>query len=196
MNSIYTICEELLTFHIDKEFEISELANLPILAVKVKDGEVSSEGEMLTASQVMEVLYTYKFRELLPKIGVDLTIIGYVREGQFFIFSVFVDGEESELTPEKRVSFMDFYGFNEYGVRLRHVPVFQGLMKLDGAKQALESGVSMEEVVKYTTKSITELCSGISPMTGSYRKGLVFKSRTDNFSFKAYSEETMLNGVL
>lgn len=195
MNSIYTICEELLTFHIDDEFEISELADSTPFSISVLNGDVGFGGE-LSDEQANEILDKYKFRKILPTINIDLTLIGYVEKGEFFLFSVVLRGEDKEMLPERRCSFVEFFNTNPDGIRLRHVPVLPTTLTLVGAKRALSNGSTMSDVVKYTTKAIVEICSGPSPMTGRPRKGFVFKSRTTDFVFKAYSEEVMMFGSL
>ena len=86
---------------------------------------------------------------------------------------------------------MELFNSNSEGIKLRHVPVFDFVLSLPGAKRALENGSNRAEVEKYTVKAITELCEGISPMTKLPRKGLVFKSITSDYKFKAFSEATM-----
>ena len=194
MNNIYTEIETILSPEmIDNSYEISELADAPVLAIIEKEGEVTWEGTC-SELEALYVLEQYKFKELLPAIdGVDLTILGYVVGREFFVFSVFQAGEEYEMLPERRANFMEFFNLNLVGVKLRHVPVFPQVLKLEGAKTALANRSKPSDVQKYTTKAIVELCEGLSPMTKKPRKGLVFKSLNSHYSFKALSEYTMVN---
>lgn len=138
MNNIYTEIETILSPEmIDNSYEISELADAPVLAIIEKEGEVTWEGAC-SELEALYVLEQYKFKELLPAIdGVDLTILGYVVGREFFVFSVFQAGEEYEMLPERRANFMEFFNLNLVGVKLRHVPVFPQVLKLEGAKTAL-----------------------------------------------------------
>ena len=194
MNNVYTEIETILSPEmIDNSYEISELADAPVLAIVEKCGEVTWEGTC-SELEALHVLEQYKFKELLPAIdGVDLTILGYVVGREFFVFSVFQAGEEHEMLPERRANFMEFFNLNLIGVKLRHVPVFPQVLKLEGAKTALANRSKPSDVQKYTTKAIIELCEGLSPMTKKPRKGLVFKSLNSHYSFKALSEHTMFN---
>ena len=194
MNNIYTEIETILSPEmIDNSYEISELADAPVLAIIEKEGEVTWEGTC-SELEALYVLEQYKFKELLPAIdGVDLTILGYVVGREFFVFSVFQAGEEHEMLPERRANFMEFFNLNLVGVKLRHVPVFPQVLKLEGAKTALANRSKPSDVQKYTTKAIVELCEGLSPMTKKPRRGLVFKSLNSHYSFKALSEYTMVN---
>lgn len=196
MNNIYTEIETILSPEmIDNVYEISELADAPVMAVIEKDGEVTWSGDV-TEQQSVYVLEQYKFKELLPAIdGVDVSILGYVVGREFFVFSVFQAGEEHEMLPERRASFMELFNLNLVGVKLRHVPVFPQVLKLEGAKKALSNRSKPSDVAKYTTKAIVELCEGMSPMTKKPRKGLVFKSLDSQYSFKVYSEHTLRNGL-
>ena len=196
MNNIYTEIETILSPEmIDNSYEISELADAPVLAIVEKCGEVTWEGTC-SELEALHVLEQYKFKELLPAIdGVDLTILGYVVGREFFVFSVFQAGEEHEMLPERRANFMEFFNLNLIGVKLRHVPVFPQVLKLEGAKTALANRSKPSDVQKYTTKAIIELCEGLSPMTKKPRKGLVFKSLKTNYAFKVYSEATLLSGL-
>ena len=196
MNNVYTEIETILSPEmIDNSYEISELADAPVLAIVEKCGEVTWEGTC-SELEALHVLEQYKFKELLPAIdGVDLTILGYVVGREFFVFSVFQAGEEHEMLPERRANFMEFFNLNLIGVKLRHVPVFPQVLKLEGAKTALANRSKPSDVQKYTTKAIIELCEGLSPMTKKPRKGLVFKSLNSNYSFKALSENAMMNMI-
>lgn len=196
MNNIYTEIETILSSEmIDNSYEISELADAPVMAVIEKDGEVQWGGDV-TEQQALYVLEQYKFKELLPAIdGVDVSILGYVVGREFFVFSVFQAGEEHEMLPERRANFMEFFNLNLVGVKLRHVPVFPQVLTLDGAKKALNNRSKPSDVQKYTVKAIIELCEGLSPMTKNPRKGLVFKSLDSNYSFKVYGENTMYAGL-
>lgn len=196
MNNIYTEIETILSPEmIDNVYEISELADAPVMAVIEKDGEVSWSGDV-TEQQALYVLEQYKFKELLPAIdGVDVSILGYVVGREFFVFSVFQAGEEHEMLPERRANFMEFFNLNLVGVKLRHVPVFPQVLKLEGAKKALSNRSKPSDVQKYTTKAIVELCEGMSPMTKKPRKGLVFKSLNSHYSFKVLSEKFLMQMV-
>lgn len=196
MNNVYTEIETILSPEmIDNSYEISELADAPVLAIIEKEGEVTWEGTC-SELEALYVLEQYKFKELLPAIdGVDLTILGYVVGREFFVFSVFQAGEEYEMLPERRANFMEFFNLNLIGVKLRHVPVFPQVLKLEGAKTALANRSKPSEVQKYTAKAIVGLCEGLSPMTKKPRKGLVFKSLDSHYAFKTYSEAAMLGGL-
>lgn len=196
MNNIYTEIGTILDNYLSESFEISELADAPVMAVIEKDGDVSWSGDV-TEQQALYVLEQYKFKELLPAIdGVDVSILGYVVGREFFVFSVFQAGEEYEMLPERRANFMEFFNANLIGVKLRHVPVFPQVLKFDGAKRALQNNSKREDVEKYTIKAVVELANGISPMTKTPRKGLVLKSLTSNYAVKVYSEQTMQFGSL
>lgn len=197
MNNVYTEIETILSPEvIGNSYEISELADAPVLAIIEKDGKVTVAGEVSEAI-ASNILQQYRFEELLPAIdGVDVTVIGYVVGREFFVFSVFQDGEDVEMSPERRANFMEFFNMNLVGVKLRHVPVFPTVLTLDGAKKALENKSKPSDVQKYTIKAIVELCDGLSPMTKVQRKGLVFKSLNSPYSFKAYSESAMMGGLV
>ena len=196
MNNILTEIGTLLTDRIDEQYEISELADCPVLSVGVLNGTVGTNCEVpLDDTLIEEILNKYSMREILPSFGIDFTIIGYVCYGEFFLFAVFIRGEKHEMSPMKRTNFMELFNSNPQGIKMRHVPVFDFVLSLPGAKRALENGSEKADVEKYTVKAITELCEGISPMTKKPRKGLVFKSLDSHYSFKAYSEHTLQNGL-
>ena len=193
MNNILTEIGTLLTDKIDEQYEISELADCPVLSIGVLNGTVGTNCEVpLDDTLIEEILNKYSMREILPSFGIDFTIIGYVCNNEFFLFAVFIRGEEHEMTPAQRTNFMELFNSNPEGVKLRHVPVFDYVLSLPGAKRALQNNSSMKDVAKYTVRAITELCEGISPMTKLPRKGLVFKSLQSNFKFKVFSESYML----
>lgn len=194
MNNIYTEIKTLLNEHIDEAFEISELLEAPVLAIIEEDGVVTTQSNDIHSEQQQLIMRQYKFDELLPTIdGVDLTILGYVVGREFFVFSVWQRGEGNEMSPERRASFMELYNMNALGVRLRHVPVFPTVLKLDGAKNSIEKRKSkMSDIEKYTIRAIVELAEGISPLTKMPRKGLAFKSTTTEYSFKCYSEANLM----
>ena len=193
MNNILTEIETLLSEpHISEEYEISELADCPVLSLSALKGTLGTSSDSLSEQQIQEIVEKYKFDKLLPSFGVDFTVIGYVCYGEFFLFAVFMRGEEHEMTPAQRTNFMELFNSNPEGVKLRHVPVFDYVLSLPGAKRALQNNSSMKDVAKYTVRAITELCEGISPMTKLPRKGLVFKSLQSNFKFKVFSESYML----
>ena len=194
MNNILTEIGTLLTDRIDEEFEISELADCPILSLSTINGSLgaSASAEGLDDETYNQIVEKYKFNEILPSFGVDFTVIGYVCYGEFFLFAMFMRGEEHEVSPERRANFIELFNSNPQGVKLRHVPVFDFVLSLPGAKRALENGSSRADVERYTVKAITELCEGISPMTKLPRKGLVFKSLQSDFKFKVFSESYML----
>lgn len=197
MNNILTEIGTLLTDRIDEQYEISELADCPVLSIGVLNGAVGTNCEVpLDDTLIEEILTRYSMREILPSFGIDFTIIGYVCNKEFFLFAVFIRGEKHEMTPAQRTNFMELFNSNPQGVKLRHVPVFDFVLSLPGAKRALENGSNRAEVEKYTVKAITELCEGISPMTKLPRKGLVFKSLSSHYSFKCYSQEALLHGNL
>ena len=191
MNNILTEIGTLLTDRIDEEFEISELADFPVLSISTLRGIVGIQSEGLQESEIESIIQQYNFSNILPSFGVDFTIIGYVCYGEFFLFAVFIRGEDTEMSPSQRANFMELFNSNSEEIKLRHVPVFDFVLSLLGAKRALENGSNRAEVEKYTVKAITELCEGISPMTRLPRKGLVFKSTTSDYKFKAFSEATM-----
>lgn len=193
MNNIYTEIKTLLNEHINEAFEISELLEAPVLAIIEEDGVVTTQSNDIPSEQQQLIMKQYKFDELLPTIdGIDLTILGYVVGREFFVFSVWQRGEGAEMSPKRRASFMELYNMNTLGVRLRHVPVFHTVLKLDGAKSAIEKGKSkMSDIQKYTIKAVVELASGISPMTKTPRKGLVLKSTTQDYAVKVYSEDCL-----
>lgn len=193
MNNLYTEIETLLTEHINEEFEISELADCPVLSVAVINGNIGTTSESLDNTQIEQIIQKYHLNTLLPSFGIDFTIIGYVCNGEFFLFAVFIRGEETEMSPSQRTNFMELFNSNPEGIKLRHVPVFDYVLSLPGAKRALQNGSSLRDVSKYTIQAIVEQCNGISPMTKLPRKGLVFKSLTSNFSFKAFSEQYLLS---
>ena len=193
MNNILTEIGTLLTDRIDEQYEISELADCPVLSIGVLNGTVGTNCEVpLDDTLIEEILNKYSMREILPSFGIDFTIIGYVCYGEFFLFAVFIRGEKFEMTPSQRTSFMELFNSNPKGVKLRHVPVFDFVLSLPGAKRALESGSKKTDVERYTVKAITDLCEGISPMTKLPRNGLVFKSLQSDFKFKVFSESYML----
>ena len=191
MNNILTEIGTLLTERIDEQFEISELADCPVLSLSTINGSLGASAEGLDDETYNQIVEKYKFNEILPSFGIDFTIIGYVCYEEFFLFAVFIRGEDTEMSPSQRANFMELFNSNSEGIKLRHVPVFDFVLSLLGAKRALENGSNRAEVEKYTVKAITELCEGISPMTRLPRKGLVFKSTTSDYKFKAFSEATM-----
>ena len=194
MNNILTEIGTLLTDRIDEQYEISELADCPVLSIGVLNGTVGTNCEVpLDDTLIEEILTKYSMREILPSFGIDFTVIGYVCNKEFFLFSVFIRGEKHEMAPAQRTNFIELFNSNPQGVKLRHVPVFDFVLSLPGAKRALENGSSRAEVEKYTVKAITELCEGISPMTKLPRKGLVFKSLSSHYNFKCFSEQTLLS---
>ena len=195
MNNILTEIGTLLTDRIDEEFEISELADCPILSLSTINGSLGASAEGLDDETYNQIVEKYKFNEILPSFGVDFTVIGYVCYGEFFLFAVFMRGEEQEVSPERRANFMELINSNPDGIKIRHVPVFNYVLSLPGAKRALENKSTMKDVSRYTIQAITEQCEGISPMTKLPRKGLVFKSLDSHYSFKAYSEHTLQNGL-
>ena len=192
MNNILTEIGTLLTDRIDEQYEISELADCPVLSVGVLNGTVGTQSDTLSEDEIQNIVDKYFLQSLLPSFGVDFTIIGYVCYGEFFLFAVFIRGEGTEMSPSQRANFMELFNSNAEGIKLRHVPVFDFVLSLPGAKRALENGSKKADVEKYTVKAITELCEGISPMTKLHRKGIVFKSISSDYSFKAYIEQAMM----
>ena len=193
MNNILTEIGTLLSEpFISEEYEISELADCPVLSLSVLNGNLGTHSETLSAEEIQQIVEKYSFNKILTEFGVDFTVIGYVCYGEFFLFAVFMRGEEQEVSPERRANFMELINSNPDGIKIRHVPVFNYVLSLPGAKRALENGSSKHDVEKYTVKAITELCEGISPMTKLPRKGLVFKSLQSDFKFKVFSESYML----
>ena len=193
MNNILTEIETLLSEpFISEEYEISELADCPVLSLSVLNGNLGTHSETLSAEEIQQIVEKYSFNKILTEFGVDFTVIGYVCYGELFLFAVFIRGEKHEMSPMQRTNFMELFNSNPQGVKLRHVPVFDFVLSLPGAKRALENGSSKHDVEKYTVKAITELCEGISAMTKLPRKGLVFKSLQSGFKFKVFSESYML----
>ena len=193
MNNLYTEIETLLSEpHISEEYEISELADCPVLSFSALNGTLGTQSDTLSEDEIQKIVEKYKFNEILPSFGIDFTVIGYVCYGEFFLFAVFIRGEQYEMTPEQRTNFIELFNSNPQGIKMRHVPVFDFVLSLPGAKRALENGSKKTDVERYTVKAITELCEGISPMTKLPRKGLVFKSLQSNYSFKCFSEATLL----
>lgn len=193
MNNILTEIGTLLDERIDEEFEISELADCPVLSISAFSGTIGTQSDTLSEDEIQNIVEKYSLQSLLPSFGVDFTIIGYVRYEEFFLLAVFIRGEDTEMSPSQRANFIELFNSNPQGVKLRHVPVFDFVLSLPGAKRALENGSKKADVEKYTVKAITELCEGISPMTKLPRKGLVFKSLQSAFSFKCYSEHEMMS---
>lgn len=193
MNNILTEIGTLLDERIDEQFEISELADCPVLSISALNGTLGTQSDTLSEDEIQKIVEKYKFNEILPSFGIDFTIIGYVCYGEFFLFAVFIRGEQYEMTPSQRTSFIELFNSNPQGIKMRHVPVFDFVLSLPGAKRALENGSKKADVEKYTVKAITELCEGISPMTKLPRKGLVMKSLTSHYSFKCFSEATLLS---
>ena len=194
MNNILTEIETLLSEpFISEEYEISELADCPVLSIGVLNGTVGTQSDTLSEDEIQNIVDKYFLQSLLPSFGVDFTIIGYVCYGEFFLFAVFIRGEGTEMSPSQRANFMELFNSNPEGIKIRHVPVFNYVLSLPGAKRALENGSKKADVEKYTVKAITELCEGISPMTKLHRKGLVFKSLSSSYSFKAFSQDYMLS---
>lgn len=193
MNNIYTVINEILSEeNIDLEFEISELADCPVLSISTVRGIVGTQSDTLQESEIESIIQRYNLSNILPSFGIDFTIIGYVCNGEFFLFAVFIKGEQYEMSPEKRTHFMELFNSNPEGIKLRHVPVFDYVLSLPGAKRALENNSKMKDVAKYTIQAIVEQCHGISPMTKLPRKGLVFKSLSSTYSFKAYSKDCLM----
>lgn len=190
MNNLFTIIDELLDNHLSETYEISELANAPTLAVSVEDGNVTFTGT-LSKSEGEYIVAKNNWKEILPTLKQNFTLMGYVVNGEFYTFAIFMQGEDYEMSPKRRAAFMELYNSSPAGLKLRHVPVNSAFLNLDGAKRALENGSKREDVVKYTIKAIVDLCGGPSPLTGGYRRGLAFKSLSSTFSFKCYSEYEM-----
>lgn len=191
MNNILTEIGTLLDEHIDEQFEISELADCPVLSLSALNGTLGTQSETLSEEEIQKIVEKYKFNDILPLFGIDFTIIGYVCYGEFFLFAVFIRGEKFEMTPGQRTSFIELFNSNPQGIKMRHVPVFDFVLSLPGAKRALENGSKKSDVERYTVRAITELCEGISPMTKLPRKGLVMKSLTSHYAFKCFSELTL-----
>lgn len=191
MNNILTEIGTLLDERIDEEFEISELVDCPVLSISAFNGTIGTQSETLSEEEIQNIVEKYSLQSLLPSFGVDFTIIGYVCYGEFFLFAVFIRGEGTEMSPSQRANFIELFNSNSGGIKLRHVPVFDFVLSLPGAKRALENGSKKADVEKYTVKAITELCEGISFMTKLPRKGLVFKSLSSHYSFKCFSEATL-----
>ena len=192
MRNIFVEVHELLEKHIDEEFEISELADCPVLSISALNGTLGTHSETLSAEEIQQIVEKYSFNKILTEFGVDFTVIGYVCYGEFFLFAVFMRGEEHEVSPERRANFMELINSNPDGIKIRHVPVFNYVLSLPGAKRALENNSTLKDVSRYTIQAIVEQCNGISPMTKLPRKGLVFKSLQSAFSFKCYSEYEMM----
>lgn len=193
MNNLYTEIETLLREpYISEEYEISELADCPVLSISALNGTLGTHSETLSAEEIQQIVEKYSFNKILPSCGVDFTVIGYVCYGEFFLFAVFMRGEEQEVSPERRANFMELINSNPDGIKIRHVPVFNYVLYLPGAKRALENKSTLKDVSRYTIQAIVEQCNGISPMTKLPRKGLVFKSLQSAFSFKCYSEHEMM----
>lgn len=189
MNNLYTEINTILSPEcIDLEYEISELADCPVLSISALNGTVGTQSETLNDSEIQSIIEKYSFDKLLPSFGVNFTIIGYVCYGEFFLFAVFMRDEQYEMSPERRANFMELINSNPEGIKIRHVPVFNYVLSLPGAKRALSNKSTLKDVSRYTIQAIVEQCNGISPMTKLHRKGLVFKSLTSEYSFKAYSE--------
>ena len=184
MQNILTVADDLVTDHLNEEFEISELADLPTMSVSVFGTSAGFGG-------TVDPKESYKFSKILPTIGVNFTIMGYVKQSEFFVFSVMVRDEGVEMSPTRRAAFMELFNANPDGVKLRHVPVNPAAVSFPGAQIALDNGTSKADVIRFTQKALIELCDGISPLTGFPRKGLAFKSTTTNFTFKALSESYM-----
>lgn len=191
MQNIYTVIDDLLKLHSDEEFEVSELLDAPVLSITVKDGVVTSEGTCSQQEAEYAILRA-KFEQVLPVMRENFTLIGYVVNGEFLLFSMFMEGAEVESTPTQRHSFLQLYNASPFDIRVRHTPIDPLTMKLDGARAALSSGTDYETVKKYTLKAITGLSGGVSKATNTQRKGLVFKSFTTPFSFKVYNEHTLM----
>ena len=192
MNNILTEIGTLLDEHIDEQYEISELADCPVLSLSVLNGNLGTHSETLSAEEIQQIVEKYSFNKILTEFGVDFTVIGYVCYGEFFLFAVFIRGEQYEMSPERRTNFMELINSNPDGIKIRHVPVFNYVLSLPGANRALENKSTMKDVSRYTIQAITEQCKGISPMTKLPRKGLVFKSLQSDFKFKVFSESYML----
>lgn len=193
MNNLYTEIETLLSEpYISEEYEISELADCPVLSISALNGILGTHSETLSAEEIQQIVEKYSFNKILTEFGVDFTVIGYVCYGEFFLFAVFMRGEEQEVSPERRSNFMELINSNPDGIKIRHVPVFNYVLLLPGAKRALENKSTLKDVSRYTIQAIVEQCNGISPMTKLPRKGLVFKSLQSAFSFKCYSEYEMM----
>lgn len=193
MNNILTEIGTLLGERIDEQFEISELADCPVLSLSALNGTLGTQSDTLSEDEIQKIVEKYKFNEILPSFGIDFTIIGYVCYGEFFLFAVFIRGEQHEMSPSQRTNFIELFNSNPQGIKMRHVPVFDFVLSLPGAKRALENGSKKADVERYTVKAITELCEGISPMTNLPRKGLVFKSLSSSYSFRCFSESTLQN---
>lgn len=191
MNNIYTEIDTILSEpFISESYEISELADAPTMAIFVKESAVSTLTD-IPHTEVDYIIRRYDFAQVLRLFEIDFTIVGYVVNGEFFLFAVFMGEETHEISPSRRASFMELYNGNPKAVNMRHVPVEKFVLSFPGAKRALENHSEYSEVVKYTIKSVVELCSGISPMTKSPRKGFVFKSTSSDYKFKCYSESAM-----
>lgn len=193
MNNIYAVIGEILDEHITERFEMTELADAPVAAVVCRDGNVSVVSDELSDFEKVYILDRYKFRELLPDLNQNFSIVGYLVGQQFYVFAVMVDGEEKEMCPRRRAYFMELFNHNLADVRLQHVPTLPFVMNFDGAKKALDNGSDRRDVEKYTIQAVTELCSGISKMTKTDIKGYAFKSMDSDFSFKALSEKALMS---
>lgn len=193
MNNIYTEIDTILDKeHIDLEYEISELADSPVLSLFVLNGTLGTTSENLSNDKIDKIIDKYRFKEILTQFGIDFSIVGYVERDEFFLFSVFVKGETKEMSPKRRATFMELINNNKHGIRVRHVPVLPYVLTLPGAKKSLERGVKFEDVAKYTIKAIVDQTEGLSPMTSRPRKGFVLKSLSTDYSYKVYSENLLM----
>lgn len=84
------------------------------------------------------------------------------------VFRVYDIREGRMLCPEEARSLVDMLG-------LEHVPVFKE-----------------RHVLKESVQELLEMADGPSGLNGKYREGLVFKSLTRDFSFKAISNRYLL----
>lgn len=87
---------------------------------------------------------------------------------QLFIFSVFDITEQTYLLPDEAQEIVSQLGLN-------YVPVFKDSYVLDA-----------------TVKELIEMADGESGLNGKFREGLVFKSKTRDFSFKSISNKYLM----
>ncbi|UOL47872.1 RNA ligase [Pseudomonas phage vB_Paer_PsCh] len=97
-----------------------------------------------------------------------------VDKPEYFVYDIYNISESRYYLPEERLATLNTLN-SKGGVKIKHVPVY-----------LWNVGVPAE------MESVIKMASGESALNGKYREGLVFKSMSRDFSFKAISNEYLL----
>lgn len=178
MNNIYTEIDSLVKEHLDEEFEISEMLDLRVVKLGIVNGKLTDDSDILVAEK-------YKWKELFEGLRTDFSVVGYLSDGELILAQGW-DGNGKPWSTKQLIKLVDLYNLNPYQIRVKRVAVHENVLRLHLVKDALKD--TDEAIVKKALiKELTDMCFGVSRVTGGVRKGLIFKS--PNFAFKVYSED-------